>query len=156
MHIWGLQQQYRKRDAKPTRRKSKTPPKDRSAKVKPGLQIPGLSYQQRRLASRHIKLLGDTIDKDLRFDKHVAALDEKVGRTNTALRRVTKLTARVTGDVAKRLFLSWPRPQLECASNVWCPHLSPTQKREIHQLQNDALRAAVGAFGKAPTDVVGY
>ena len=82
------------------------------------------------------KLLGITIDSDLKFDKHVSDLCDKVSKKINALCRVTAYMSLVKRRIVMKTFTE---SQFNCCPLIWMLH-SRTLNNEINRLRERALR----------------
>ena len=86
--------------------------------------------------SNDVKLLGVTIDRDLKFDKHVLKLCSKANQKLSALSRIAKL---LSFNKRRTLFKAFVESQFKYCPIVWMFHSRRTNNK-INRLHERALR----------------
>ena len=86
--------------------------------------------------SNNIKLLGITIDRDLKFDKHVLKLCSKTNQKLSVLSRMAKL---LSFNKRRTLFKAFVEYQFKYCPIVWMFHSRRTNNK-INRLHERALR----------------
>ena len=86
--------------------------------------------------SNHVKLLGVTIDRDLKFDKHVLKLCSKANQKLSALSRMANL---LSFNKRRTLFKAFVESQFKYCPIVWMFHCQCTNNK-INRLHERALR----------------
>ena len=86
--------------------------------------------------SNDVKVLGVTIDRDLKFDKHVLKLCSKANQKLSALSRIAKL---LSFNKRRTLFKAFVESQFKYCPIVWMFHSRRTNNK-INRLHERALR----------------
>lgn len=86
------------------------------------------------------KDLGVFIDRDLKFDKHIAAC---VSKANKIFAIINKTFDYMDAEMFKMLFKSLVRPHLEYAAPIWSPH-HEYLKTSIERVQKRATKRIPG------------
>ena len=86
--------------------------------------------------SNDVKLLGVTIDRDLKFDKHVLKLCSKANQKLSALSRMANL---LSFNKRRTLFKAFVESQFKYCSIVWMFHIRRTNNK-ISRLHERAFR----------------
>ena len=94
-------------------------------------------YRERLIwESNDVKLLGVTIDRDLKFDKHVLKLCSKANQKLSALSRMANL---LSFNKRRTLFKAFVESQFKYCPIVWMFHSRRTNNK-INRLHERALR----------------
>ena len=88
------------------------------------------------------KLLGITIDSDLKFDKHTSDLDDKVSEKINALRRVTRYISLEKTRIVMKTFVE---SQFIFCTSIWMLH-SRTLNKKINRFHKRALRIVYSGY----------
>ena len=129
------------------KRKRGRPKKKKKAPRKLTLPISGLGKRQ---AQRNLKLLGLTIDGELKFHEHAKNVTSKAKKAIGIIGTLGGVYRGIPSQQMKQLYISCVRPIFEYASPVWYHKLTGQWKDEIQKIQNTALRRILGAFKSAP------
>ena len=86
--------------------------------------------------------LGVTVSDDLNWNDHCSKVSAKASRTLGLLRRTLSPCSK---RVKSRAYQTLVRPQLEYASEVWCPNTA-TQVKRIEQVQLSAARFVMSDY----------
>ena len=111
------------------------------------LPIAGLGKRQ---AQRSLKLLGVTLDCELKFQEHAKNVVSKAKKVMGIIGNLGGVYKGISCQTMKQLYVSCVRPIFEYASPVWYHKLTGQWKDEIQKIQNTALRKILGAFKSAP------
>ena len=85
--------------------------------------------------STDVKLLGVTINRDLKFDKHILKLCSKANQKLSAFSRVELLSS----NKRRTLFIAFVESQFKCCPIAWMFH-SRRSNNKINRLHETALR----------------
>ena len=86
--------------------------------------------------SNDVKLLGNTIDRDLKFDKHVLKL---CGKTNQKLSALSSMAKLLSLNERRTHFKAFAESQFEYYPIVWMFHSRSTNNK-INRLHERAFR----------------
>ena len=111
------------------------------------LPIAGLGKRQ---AQKSLKLLGVTLDCELKFQEHAKNVTSKAKRVMGIIGKLGGVYKGISCQTMKQLYISCVRPIFEYASPVWYHKLTGQWKDEIQKIQNTGLRKILGAFRSAP------
>ena len=84
--------------------------------------------------TEHEKDIGETVDKDLKFDVH---MQDKISKANKVMGVVRRSFSYMDCDIFNKLYEALVRPHLEYANPVW----SPSLKKNIIAIENVQRRA---------------
>ncbi|ANB14594.1 polyprotein of L1-like non-LTR retrotransposon Zorro 3 [Sugiyamaella lignohabitans] len=107
---------------------------------------------ERIQATGSLRLLGVTIDRQLKFDEHAKSVISKGQSALNIIRRLGGVTRGVTGATMRCLYKSCVRPILEYASPIWYNRIGKGLKEAIQRIQNAALRSILGAYKPTAID----
>lgn len=88
------------------------------------------------------KYLGLTLQRNLKWDKHINSITNKANQSLGFLKRNLKFTSSKSKDHAYKALV---RPTLELSSTLWDPH-SKTQKHNIETVQRRAARFVTNRY----------
>jgi len=88
------------------------------------------------------KILGVTVNSDLKWDYHVAVITSKAGKRLWFMKQLRK--AGVTQDDLMFYYQSVVRPVLEYASPCWHLNLTKEQTKQLEDVQRRALQVIFG------------
>ena len=91
---------------------------------------------------KEVKLLGITIDNELKFDRHVSDICLKANRKLSALIRMSKF---LSLDKRQIVFKAFVESQFQYCPLVWMFH-SRTLNNRINRLHERALRTVYGDY----------
>ena len=98
--------------------------------------------------SNDVKLLGITIDRDLKFDKYILKL---CGKANANLSAVSRMAKLLSFNKRRTLFKAFVESRFKCCPIVWMFHSRRTNNK-INRLHERALRIVydddVSTFGQ--------
>ena len=96
--------------------------------------------------------LGVKIPPDLKFAEHTKKVAIKGKKRNQVLKCMSGKKWGNTRETQRTIYVQYNRPALEYASPSWHAWTSKTHLETIQRVQNDALRAVVGAAATCPID----
>ncbi|KAF7520275.1 hypothetical protein G7054_g12831 [Neopestalotiopsis clavispora] len=96
-----------------------------------------------------VKILGATMDSQLRYKQHVARASSKALEAAVELKRLKGLPP----ATARQLFTAMVAPVMDYASNVWRYACGERMMHIINRVQRVGAKAIVGAFSKVATAV---
>ena len=131
---------YKSKSGRPKKKKKRAP-------KRLTLPIAGLGKRQ---AQKSLKLLGVTIDCELKFQEHAKNVISKAKKVMGIIGKLGGVYKGISCQTMKQLYISCVRPIFEYASPVWYHKLTGQWKDEIQKVQNTGLRKILGAFRSAP------
>ena len=114
----------------------------------PGLKAGGVPVK----CVQEYKFLGVKAESDLRFREHVKSRVEMGRKRNRVLKCMSGKSWGNTREVQRNIYMQFVRAALEYASPSWNSWISASLLQSLQRVQNDALRAVVGAAATTPTD----
>jgi len=97
------------------------------------------------------KIPGLHFDPKLNFNQHITQTKEKASKTINILKALTSTKWGKDKETVVATYKAITRPQIEYASTVWSPIISPTQMNKLETIQNNALRIATGCTADTNT-----
>lgn len=113
------------------------------------LLLPG---GERRQATPTLKLLGVTLDAQLKFGAHAADIIARGKKALNIVRRLGGVTRGVTGGAMRNLYKACVRTILEYAGHLWHSKITKSAVAELQRIQNAALRSILGAYQQTAID----
>ena len=96
-----------------------------------------------------VKVLGVTMDAELRFKQHIANASSKALKAAIALKRLKELPP----ATARQLFTAMVAPVMDYASNVWRYSCGVRLLKAVNRVQRVGAQAIIGTFHKVATAV---
>jgi len=118
-----------------------TDPSQVNAKCRPQLSLNGsqLSYKAA------IKILGVTIDSQLRFTQHSKYAIAKLSARTNIIKALTGTKWGANEHTLRSLYVGYARPAALYAAGVWLPFLAPTHVSRLESANYAAARVITGA-----------
>ena len=102
--------------------------------------------------TKEYKFLGVTVDRGLRFTKH---LDNTITKCTKRVNIIKCLAGKDWGqqlESQRRVYLTYVRSCLEYASPSWWPCIPNTSKTKLERVQNAAVRSIAGLYKTTPVE----
>ena len=102
--------------------------------------------------TKEYKFLGVTVDRGLRFTKH---LDNTITKCTKRVNIIKCLAGKDWGqqlESQRRVYLTYVCSCLEYASPSWWPCIPNTSKTKLERVQNAALRSIAGLYKTTPVE----
>ena len=102
--------------------------------------------------SKNPKILGVTLDPQLRFHEHVSEVDKRVRRNNNVLKALSSTKEGQDKETLLATYKAIGRSLIDYAAPVWSTNASLTSFKKLQTAQNAALRIALGVPKMAHED----
>jgi hypothetical protein len=134
--------------------KSKRGRPSKKRKKNPRRLILPVAELSRRQIQKSLKLLGVTIDCELKFLEHIGNVVSKAKKAVGIIGKLGGEYKDISSQTMRQLYVSCVRPVLEYTSTVWYHRLTGQWKEEMQEIQNTALRKIMEAFKSSPINAM--
>jgi exonuclease III len=104
-----------------------------------------------KVATSHVRVLGVQVDSKLKWQHHLAKIEEKYASQSLAISRISTSTWGANFQMARLIYTSVVRPAIAFGASIWyTPQGIATARktidRKLETLQNKSLRTVLGAY----------
>ena len=103
---------------------------------------------------KNIKILGVEIDQNLKFQKHVDKIINKMDKTNNLLKCLRGINWGASKNQLRMIYLALGRSHIDYAASIWSRRISKGQQERIEICQRRALRSVSNLCRTTPIDAI--